>query len=135
MAKSIEKIKSGLKLRTQPREGALTLRIGVKKFVLPVEARLIVSDEYVFLHIPPTAELMKISADGLALVSELSGAEHAVSTFKKSRKSSSGRRASRGGMEMPADLSELLNKLPAGYKLGYGTDGSPKLVRTRKRRK
>ena len=34
----------------------------------------------------------------------------------------------------PAELAAALKGLPAGYRLGYGADGTPKLVRTRKRK-
>ena len=65
MARSVEKIIFGLKLRTESKENVLSLRIGVKKYALPFEARLIKSNEYIFVHVPPSAELMKITRSGL----------------------------------------------------------------------
>lgn len=133
MAKTIEKTKSSLKLRTQARDGALTLRLGVKKYVLPFEVRLLTSSEYVFVHIPPCAEIMKIGKNGLEVVTDQASADEAAKSFRKGRKRSAGKAASK--LELPNDVLAALNKLPAGYKIGYETDGSVKLVRTRKRRK
>lgn len=132
MAKSIEKIKSGLKLRTQAKPGSLTLRIGVRKFVLPFETRMLNSEEYVFVHIPPSAEILKISDEGLTVVTNADEAEAAVATFRKGRKKSGGGRR-RSAPQMPDELASLLSKLEPGTKIGYDKDGNPKLVKTRKR--
>lgn len=133
MAKSVEKTKSSLKLRTQAREGALTLRLGVKKYVLPFEVRLLTSNEYVFVHIPPCAEIMKVGKGGLEVVTDSASAEEAAKSFRKGRKRAAGRSSSK--LELPSDVVAALNKIPPGYKIGYDNDGSVKLVRTRKRRK
>jgi hypothetical protein len=61
MAKSVQKVKASLKLRTQAREGALSLKLGTKRYVLPFEVRLLTSNEFVFVHVPPTAEILKIN--------------------------------------------------------------------------
>jgi len=133
MAKTVEKTKSSLKLRTQARTGALTLRLGVKKYVLPFEVRLLTSSDYVFVHIPPSAEIMKVTKGGLEVVSDVPAAEEAAKSFRRGRKRTSGRSSS--PVELPSDVAAALNKIPAGYKIGYSADGSVKLVRTRKRRK
>lgn len=131
--KNIEKTKSGLKLRTQPKEGALTLRLGTRKYVLPFETRLITSDEYVFIHIPPSAEILKISGGEVSIVTTAEEAEKAVATFKRRR--SRGKAAGKKVEEIPSEVKELLEKIPAGYKISYNADGSPKVVKARKRRK
>jgi len=133
MAKTVEKTKSSLKLRTQAREGALTLRLGVKKYVLPFEVRLLTSNEYVFVHIPPCAEIMKIGGTGLEVVNDSASADEAAKSFRKGRKRAVGKSSSR--IELPSDVAAALNKIPVGYKIAYAADGSLKLVRTRKRRK
>ena len=129
MARSLEKIKFGLKLRTTKKDNVLTLRMGTRKMVIPVEARLISSDEYVFLHIPPTAELMKISKAGLEVITRSPDAEVAVKTFRRRRRKRDVKPA-----QMPVQLADALKKLPSGYKLGYSEDGKPRLVKKRKRR-
>lgn len=132
MARSVEKIIFGLKLRTDSKKNVLTLRIGVKKYVLPFEARLIKSDEFIFVHLPPSAEIMKITKKGLEVVTRGDEAEKAVVSFKKSRKKT---KRPRKPVAMNADLESALKKVPAGYKLGYGTDGKLRLIKKRKRRK
>lgn len=133
MAKSVEKVKSSLKLRTQAKSGALSLRVGVKKYVLPFEVRLIQSNDYIFVHIPPCAEIMKVSKTGLEVVNDLAVAEEAVKSFRKGRKRGTGRTSR--SVELPAEVAAALSKIPAGYKLAYGADGSPRIVKTRRRRK
>lgn len=133
MAKSVEKVKSSLKLRTQERTGALTLRLGVKKYVLPFEVRMLNSSEFIFVHIPPSAEIMRLTPGGLEVVSDIATAEEAAKSFRKGRKRSSGK--SSKAVEMPSEVAAALNKIPPGFKIGYGADGSVKLIKTRKRRK
>ena len=133
MAKTVEKTKSALKLRTQSRDGALTLRLGVKKYVLPFEVRLLTSNEYVFVHIPPCAEIMKIGKSGLEVVTDSTAADDAAKSFRKGRKRAAGKGSSK--IEMPSDVAIALSKIPQGYKVGYNPDGTVKLVRTRRRRK
>lgn len=134
MARSLDKIKFGLKLRTNAVDGALSLKMGVKKMVLPFEARLIKSDEYVFVHIPPSAEIFKIEGKELVQVTKADEAEKAVVSFRKARKR--GRKASSKEVSMPTELESALSKIPDGYKLGYDpATGQPRLVKTRQRRK
>ncbi|MCB0827002.1 MAG: hypothetical protein KDC26_12505 [Armatimonadetes bacterium] len=132
MPKGIEKTKAALKLRTSPREGALTLRMGVKKHVLPFEVRMIESDDFVFVHIPPAAEIFKKDGKEIVLVTSDKDAEAAAKTLRRSRRR--GRKSSKA-VEMPDDVAAALAKIPAGFKLGYDADGTPRLVKTRKRRK
>ena len=131
MARSLEKIKFGLKLRTEKKDNALTFRMGVKKYVLPFETRIIKSDDYIFIQIPPQAEIMKISKDGLEVVTKPAEAEEAIKSFRKSRKRT---KHSRKQVELPTEVEDALKKIPSGYKLGYDVDGNLKLVKKRTRR-
>lgn len=132
MARSLDKIKFGLKLRTERHDNLLTFRIGVKKYVLPVEARILKSDDYLFLHIPPSAEIYKLAKEGLTVVKKSSEAEEAVKSFRKKRKKST-RTVKK--VEMPDELASALKGIPTGFKLGYDASGKPKLVKKRTRRK
>lgn len=132
MARSVDKIKFGLKLRTEKQENSLTFRIGVKKYALPFEARIVKSDEYLFLHVPPAAEIMKITKDGLVVVTKSAEAEEAVKSFRKSRKKT---KRNRKKVALPTEVEDALKKIPAGYKLGYDADGNLKLVKKRTRKK
>ncbi len=132
MAKSLEKTKAGLKLRTSPK-GTLTLNLGRgKKYTLPFEARILQSDTYVFIHVPPSAEIFSIADKGFKVVTDAAEAEKAAGSFRRSRKSSG--RSSKAA-EIPAELKAALSRLPAGHKLAPSADGSYKLVKTRRRRK
>ncbi len=133
MAKTVEQIKASLKLKTTQKEGVLSMRIGKKKVVLPFEVRMLECDDYVFIHIPPAAEIMKSGDGSFEIVSDVKGAEAAVSEFKKSRRRRRG--GARASAEMPDDLKTALSKVPAGFKLVYGADGVPRLAKTRVRRK
>lgn len=132
MARSVDKIKFGLKLRTVKQQNSLTFRIGVKKYVLPFEARIVKSDDYLFLHVPPAAEIMKITKNGLQIVTKPSEAEEAVKSFRKSRKKI---KRPRKQVKMPVEVQDALKKIPSGYKLGYDADGNLKLVKKRTRKK
>lgn len=132
MARSLEKIKSGLKLRTNAKEGALSLKLGVRKAQLPFETRLVQSDEYIFVHVPPSAEIFRIDGKRLIQVETVEEAEKAMTSFKKSRKKG-GR--TKKNVTMPSDLEQALAKIPDGFRLGYDANGEPRLVRTRQRRK
>ncbi len=135
MAKSIEKVKSALKLRTEPRHGVLTLRLGVKKHVLPFEVRMLSSEGYLFVHIPPSAEVLRLTDEGLQIVEDATEAEQAAQQFRKSRRRGGQGSRSKKSAEVPAELMAALSKLPAGMKVGYNADGSIKVVRARRRRK
>lgn len=124
--KSIDKIKAGLKLRTEPQDRALTLRLGTRKYVLPFEARLIESEDYVFVHLPPSSDIFKIDSGSLKTVTTADEALKARKTFRKARAAAA---------EVPDEVKALLSKLPAGTKLGYDKDGNPKLVKIRVRKK
>ncbi len=133
MARSLEKLKSGLKLRTSSKEGALSLKLGVRKAQLPFETRLVQSDEYIFVHVPPSAEIFKIDGKRLIQVTTSEEAEKAIVSFRKAKKR--GGRGSKKDVEMPNDLEQALAKIPDGFKLGYDANGTPRLVKTRQRRK
>lgn len=135
MPKTVQAITNGMKLRATPKEGALTLRLGTKKYTLPFEARMIASSEYVFIHIPSAAAIMKIGASELKEVATADEAEAARKSFRPARKKAAPKKRASRAAEMPAELAEALKKLPAGYKLAYGADGKPKMVRTRNRSK
>jgi hypothetical protein len=132
MAKSLDKIKASLKLRTESRDRALTLRLGVRKYVLPFETRLIQSDEYIFVHVPPSAEILKFEDNELTLVENVEEAEKAVKSFRKARRRSG---AAAGSPDLPDELQEALRKVPEGFKLGYDEQGNPKLIKKRRRKR
>jgi hypothetical protein len=134
MPTPVEKTANSLKLRATPKKNALTVRIGTKKFVLPFEARMLSSDKYVFVHVPSTAMIMKVSGKALEAVTTESDAKEAALSFRKERKRKPARKAVKSGPTLPAEIHAVLGKIPSGYRLEIGRDGEPRLVRTRARR-
>lgn len=130
MAKNVEDVVRALKLRAEPKAKALTVRLGTKKLVLPFEVRMMASADYLFVHVPPNAGIMKMSGKALAPVDSLAEAQAASQSFRKTSKRAS-RKVSK--VDMPTDLESALKKIPTGFKLTYGPDGRPKLVKKRHR--
>jgi hypothetical protein len=112
--KSVQSVKNSLKFKAQEKDGVLSVRVGVKKYGVPVKARMLSSGEYLFLSFPASSELYKVDKKTLTAMERDEDATKAYESLNPGRKA---RRRRSGGAEMPAD------------------DGSPKLVRTRKRSK
>ena len=130
MNKSLEDITRTLKLKAEPKNDVLSIKVGEKNYELPIEARLIVADDYAFIHIPPSAKLVKVSKNELEPVDSPKEAKQALSVFKEIRKKSMKEAKS---VEVPKELESALKGLPDGYKLTYDKNGEPKIVRTRNR--
>jgi hypothetical protein len=132
MQKSVQNVKNSLKFKVSPKSGILSVKVGVKKFALPVDARMLSNGDYLFLSFTASSELYTIDCKELkAMPSEVD----ATPAFQALNPSKRRGRRRREQMQMPADLAEALKGLPAGYKLGYNADGTPKLVRVRTRKK
>ncbi len=132
MQRSVQNVKNSLKFKAAPKSGVLSVRVGVKKFSIPIEARLLSSGDYLFLSFPASSELYTIKGKDLVPMSAETDATAAFQSLNPSRRR--GRRK-REQVEMPDELKAALSALPAGFKLGYGSDGSPKLVKSRTRKK
>lgn len=135
MSKSVESITRALKLKADPKEKALSLRLGVRKLSLPFEVRTLQSEGYIFVHIPPAASILKVSDDGLVLVEDANEAAAAQASFRKPRARRASRKATRQVPEVPAELAEALKRIPSGHKLVFDASGSPRIVKARQRRK
>ena len=129
--RTVQSVKNSLKFKASPKAGILSIKIGVKKYSVPIEARMLSNGEYVFLSFPASSELYKIENKELSALDAKADAADAHSSLTPKRRR--GRRR-REAVEMPAELAAALRSLPSGFKLGYGTDGTPKLVKTRARK-
>lgn len=129
--KTVQNVKNSLKFKAQEKEGVLSVKVGVKKFSVPVKARMLTSDEYLFLSFPASSELYRVESKELQPMSRDEDASEAYNVLNTGKRRS---RRRGGSVEMPDHLAEALRAIPSGYKLGYNADGSPKLVRTRQRR-
>jgi hypothetical protein len=128
--RSVQSVKNSLKFKAHPKAGILSVKVGVKKYQIPLEARMISGEGYMFLSFPACSELYKIENKSLKAMASTEDAGQAFEKLNPTR-----RRGRRRGanVEMPPALAEALKNLPSGFKLGYSTDGMPKLVKTRKR--
>ena len=131
MARSLDDMNRALKLKASPRPGSLTLRVGTKKHVLPFEVRTIQGEGFLFVHLPPSAGILKLSDQGAELVTDEKTAEAAMKSFRKPRTQPKAKPAT---AEVPPELADALKKIPAGFKPVFDKDGV-RLVSTRNRKK
>jgi len=130
MSKTVQNVKNSLKFKAQEKEGVLSIKVGVRKYALPVKARILNNGDYLFLSFPASSELYKVDAHELHPLAKDEEAGDAFNVLNPGRRT---RRRRSGELVLPPDLAEALKALPAGTKLGYGADGAPKLVRSRNR--
>lgn len=135
MARTAEDITKALKLKATPKAKALTLKVGTKKVALPFEVRTLASTDYVFVHIPPAASILKVSGGSIEVVTDAAEAASAQASFRQSRKSTGTRKKAAAPVELPGELKSALSKIPSGHRLAFDAQGNPRLVKTRKRRK
>jgi hypothetical protein len=130
MARTVRNVKNSLKFKAQPKQGIISVRVGVKKYTVPVEARILSNSEHIFLSFPAVSELYKITDNGLEPMDVDADATEAYNSLNPGKKR--GRRRGEA-LTLPPQLAEALKSLPAGHKIGYDADGTPRLVKTRKR--
>ncbi|SRR5689334_12752710 len=129
--RTVQSVKNSLKFKAMPKSGILSIKIGVKKYNVPVEARMLSNGEYVFLSFSASSELYKVENKELVPLAGGADAGEALTALTPRRRRT---RRKREAVEMPAELAAALANLPSGFKLGYSADGSPKLVKTRVRK-
>ena len=78
MARSVQNVKNSLKFKAQPKSGILSVKVGVKKFVVPVEARMLSGDGYMFLSFPAVSELFKVEGKTLTSMDSKADASEAL---------------------------------------------------------
>lgn len=130
--KTVKSVKNSLKFKTDAKPGLLTVRVGVKKLVLPVEARMLQGGDYMFLSFGASSEIYKIEGKALKALDGNSDGTGAYEALTPKRRKT--RRGRKSNVEMPEELKAALAKVPAGYKLVPGADGY-RMVKTRNRGK
>jgi hypothetical protein len=131
--KTVQNVKNSLKFKAQEKEGVLSVKVGVKKFNVPIKARMISGENYLFLSFPASSELYRVQDNELNPLERETDASEAFEALNPGKRRGGRRRSA--AAELPDVLAEALKGIPQGYKLGYGPDGSPKLIRTRQRTK
>ena len=124
--------KASLKNSVPEKERVLTVRLGVKKLVLPITAKLATSGEYLFLSFPSTTEIYRMDGKGLTPLETDEQAGAAMEALATPRRRG-GRR--KKAAEIAPELQHALSSLPSGHRIGYDAQGNPKLIKTRPRRK
>jgi len=132
MARSVRNVKNSLKFKANVGDGILSVRVGVKKYVVPVKARILSDTEYIFLSFRAVSELYRIRNNKqlISMSSDEDATDAFVSLNPPRRR---GRRRS-GTPGVPTGVMEALRNLPSGYKLGFDREGKPRLVKKRIRR-
>lgn len=136
MGKNVQEVKNSLKFKADEKEGLLTVRFGVKKFVIPHKARMMSDGKFMFLSFGASSELYEVVGKDLKAMDKAADGSAAYEALKPSvKKAKKGGKRTRAKVELPTELAEALKNIPAGYRLGVSPDGTPKLVKTRTRRK
>lgn len=136
MAKNVEQICKALKLSSaKSTTKALTFRVGQKKYQLPFESRLLNRDNYMFIHVLPSAGIFRIENGQAVLVTSAEEAASAAKILRSNPKKKSSRKSSGKSAELPADLQDALRKIPSGYKLVTDARGGHRLAKMRPRSK
>ncbi len=132
MSKNVQSVKNSLKFKAAEKMGVLSVKVGVKKFTVPVKARMLSNGEYLFLSFTASSELYKVSGKGLDKLDKHAEASDVFAALDPGKQKRGGRKSV--ATEMPPELAAALKALPAGTKLAFDKDGKPRLVKTRVRR-
>ena len=133
MKRNVKTVKNSLKFKAQPREGILSVRVGVRKYNLPVEARILSDNEFIFLSFPASSELYKVSDKTLSPMDAAADATIAYAALNPAKKRTRRRRVK--AVDVPQSVQDALKAIPKGYRLQVDIDGTPRLVRSRVRKK
>ncbi len=129
MARTVKNVKNSLKFKASVRENILSVRLGVKKYSIPVQARLLSDGEYLFLSFSASSELYRIDGKKLMPMKPEEDAGAAYAALNPGRKR--GRR--RSHPVLPAQLAAALKTIPEGFRLGFDASGKARLVKKRVR--
>ena len=133
MKKNVKTVKNSLKFKAQPKEGILSVRVGVRKYNLPVEARILSDDNFIFLSFPASSELYQVADKTLTPMDAAADATSAYAALNPVKKRARRRRVK--PVEVPEAVQSALKAIPKGYRLQVDIDGTPRLVRSRVRKK
>jgi hypothetical protein len=130
MRKSVKNVKNSLKFKARPKSGAISVKVGAKKYTVPISARILSNENFIFLSFPACSALFEIHHRELKPLPPEADATEAYAQLNPFKKRN---RVKVPQVSIPKELVDALRALPADYKVGYGTDGAPRLVRKRRR--
>lgn len=119
----------------------IKLQVGKKNFSIPVEARTLVGDRFVYISLPLSSAFYEMGAKKLTaaedtadLRADMEKAMTAAKAAKKAAKRGRRRRSSSAPELDEALVKQLTKQIPAGYKLAV-KDGRLAVVKGRVRKK
>lgn len=132
MSKNVQSVKNSLKFKAAEKSGVLSVKVGVKKYTLPVTARMLSNGEFLFLSFPASSELYKVNGKTIVAMDKAEDATEAHKLLDPGKRPRGTKAAATS--DIPAELVAALKGIPSGMKLVYDKGGNPKLVKARKRR-
>lgn len=134
--KTAQQVKNSLKFKVAPKTGVLSVRVGTKKYALPVEARVLGGEDHVFVSFNATSDVYTIENGKLNAMDSSADASKAYEQLNPARSARGNGRRRRSTPQIPDELSAALSKIPAGHKLVMDAKtGEWRLAKTRTRRK
>jgi hypothetical protein len=130
MSKTVQNVKNSLKFKAQVKANVISVRVGVKKYTVPLESRMLSGGEYLFLSFPACSEVFRVRGKELVGMAANEDAAEAFAALNPAK--TRGRRKA-AQAQLPEAVEAALREIPAGYRLGYDAAGRPRLVHTRKR--
>lgn len=123
------KAKNSLKFKAKLEDVTLKIKPAKGKIVsVETSGRIIQSGPYAFVSIPAIFQLTK---NGVEIEDE----QEAILAAQALNPKPNEKKRIRKVVSLPQELAAALSSIPTGFRLGYGTDGSLKLVKTRVRTK
>lgn len=123
--------KNSLKFKAKVKDNLVSVRVGNRRFVVPVQSRTLADEQYAYISFHAISELFKIEDGKLTAISDPAEAFEAHKSLNKSTKKKQVR--GKRTVEMSTEILDLLKKIPSGHKLVPNPKGGYRLVRTRKR--
>lgn len=128
---SPQSAKNSLKFKAKFKDGLVSVRVGNRKFVVPVQSRTLANEEYAYISFHAISELFKVVDGKLIQISDHAEAGVAHKSLIKSTKKKAA--PAKRDVEMTPEILDLLKKIPSGHRLVSNPKGGYRLIRTRKR--
>lgn len=132
MANTVKSVKNSVKRSALEVEGKLRAQVGKGAYKLPGTVRMLETANYVFLTVPMSTGIYKITNRGLEqLADDAPAPADMLAEFRAATRTAP---RVKKAVEVPAELLAALKKVPQGYKLVM-KGGEPALVKARTPRK
>src|SRR5512143_24697 len=123
MSRTVQNVKNSLKFKAPVKSNLITVRVGVKKYVLPIEARMLSGGEYLFLSFAACSELFRVQGKQLAAIPAGDDAGEAFAALNPAKRRT---RRKAAEVKLPPSIEAALKEIPDGYRLGFDGNGAPR---------